>query len=266
MVLRAAGQRLSGTAVSRPYVAGRLGGVPIRVHPSLTLTCLVVALVAGRLSAALVAPDLRAQAALFGLVAALLYGVSILLHELAHLAALRRHGVPVEHVTLSVWGGITRAARPPDTPVADFHAAAAGPACSGALALAGAGFACALAHTGAHLLCAACVLLAAINLITLVPSIVPVWPADGGYMVRAIAWQLSGSPSTATRFACYQSMALIGVLLLAGVSSLAHPFLPGGAATGAGLLVAALVVSPNVRATVATLRRFRPAEAAGRNG
>jgi Zn-dependent protease len=241
--------------VLRPYTVARLRGVPIRVAPSLGVTCWAIGATAARLAPSTLAAHLPAVAILIALIAAVIFAGSVLLHELAHLAALLHYDVPVEHVMLSAWGGVTRAAHRPDTPRADFAVAAAGPACTLLLGLAGAVLACALGRAGAVLPCAACVLLAATNLVTALPSLAPAWPADGGYMLRAVAWKLSGSPSLATRFACYQSMALIGALLLTGAVSFVHPFLPGGGAAGATLIVSALVLSPNVRGVVATLRR-----------
>lgn len=69
------------------------------------------------------------------LVAAVCFFASILLHELGHARRAQREGVPIEGVTLWLFGGVARMRGTPPSPGAAFRVAAMWPAVTAVLAL-----------------------------------------------------------------------------------------------------------------------------------
>jgi Zn-dependent protease len=148
----------------------KVGGIPVRLHWSLTLLALVWALFTG----ATLGP--ATMLIHFGL----LVGVfsSVVLHELGHAAAAAFYGIPTASVTLYPIGGVAAVARMPDDPVQELVIAIAGPAVNAVLF--GIGLAGWLA-TGSEVLLAG----AAINLVMGVFNLIPAFPMDGGRVLRA---------------------------------------------------------------------------------
>src|SRR3954469_22797108 len=120
-------------------------------------------------------------------VGALLFFVSLVLHELGHALVARRNGIGVSSIELWFFGGLAKLTREPATPGEDFRISAAGPAVTLAIFLACCG---ALAALGVHDLVGAVTLsfvtttpergllawLASINLVVLVFNLVPAFP------------------------------------------------------------------------------------------
>lgn len=144
---------------------------------------------------------------------ALLFFGSILLHELGHAFVAMRKGIEISDITLWMFGGLARLKRDSDTPGTELQIALAGPAVTLLIAVAcGAiGFAAGgdefweamRGESGADTSGAIALIawLTSINLIVLVFNLIPAFPLDGGRVVRAIAWRLSGSRNSGTRFA-----------------------------------------------------------------
>jgi Zn-dependent protease len=133
-----------------------------------------------------------------GVVAALVFFFSILLHELGHSLVSQRCGIPVPRITLLFIGGIAEISREPDTARAELKIAAGGPAVSIALALLyGAG------AFGSYLLDWSVVSimlqwLALVNISLVVFNAIPGYPLDGGRILRAIIWARTGNLRKAT--------------------------------------------------------------------
>ena len=138
---------------------------------------------------------------------ALLFFVSILLHELGHAFVARRKGIGVSEITLWMFGGIARLDRDTDSPGTEFQVAVAGPvvtlviaaACIlGGFALEGSDdFNQALLHNNSDQVSGIAAVLAYlgfINAVVLVFNLIPAFPLDGGRIARAIA---CGAPATA---------------------------------------------------------------------
>lgn len=251
--------QFKGTSLPRQFTVAHILEIPIRIHVSLIAACLGVMLLAASVVQSMDPGRGRMWIVGCALLAALFYVASILLHEVGHALTLRSYGIEVEWITLNGLGGLTRATRQPDSPASEFAVSAAGPACTLLLMAMGLIFWRELAGTNRMLLRDLALLITILNTLTLPPALVPIWPTDGGHMLRALVWKVSRSPRAATRFACYQSVAIIGLLLFDGLLSLVHPILPGGQAAGFAALFLGLLLLPNLRGIFRTLDRLTPA-------
>jgi Zn-dependent protease/CBS domain-containing protein len=151
----------------------------------------------------------------------LLY-VSVLVHELSHSVVARGFGLPVRRILLYPLGGVSEIEREAPTPGREFAVAAAGPALSLVLGALGWGLAQVAPYgvTGALIrqLMFANFVVAGFNLL-------PGLPLDGGRMLRAVIWKVTGRPGSATIAAAW-----VGRVLAIGL--LAIPFFSGGLAGG----------------------------------
>jgi Zn-dependent protease len=67
---------------------------------------------------------------LLGAVTAVLFALSVLLHELGHAYFAQRDGIPIKGITLFLFGGLAQLSREPDSPGSELKIALAGPAVS----------------------------------------------------------------------------------------------------------------------------------------
>lgn len=181
--------------------AGNLLGIRLRLHATWFLVlAVVVGLVVAEFGSAF--PDLpRGERLLMGFVTGVSFFGCLVCHELAHALVARRFGIHVRGITLFLLGGVAEIAGEPPTPSREFAMALAGPATSVAL-----GSACGLAALGADAaggrgLSIVLATLASVNLGVAVFNLVPGLPLDGGRLLRAVLWHLSGSYLRATRAA-----------------------------------------------------------------
>jgi Zn-dependent protease len=222
--------------VARPGILmGRPFGIPVYVSPTWFIIAIVITVmfepsaheVVGRPASYLVA---------FGY-AVLLYA-SVYAHELSHSLVARAFGLPVRAITLHLIGGISEIERDAATPGTDFLVAFAGPGLSLVLA----GVAAALMETGglppvAHLLLTT---LAAANLIVAVFNLLPGLPLDGGRMIRAGLWKLTGRRGSATVAAGWIGR-VVAVLLIAACAWAAARAPAGLGSAWISLIIGALV-------------------------
>ena len=160
-----------------------------------------------------------------GLVASLLFFVSILLHELGHAVVARLHGLRTRSITLFIFGGVAQLEKDPKDGRAEFWMAAAGPVVS--LALAGVFYACATLPFVGPSAAAVAKYLALINLILAVFNLVPAFPMDGGRLLRGALWGPLGK-ARATRIASTAGTFFAFLLIFIGVFSLTRGDALGG--------------------------------------
>lgn len=128
--------------------------------------------------------------------------VSIVLHELAHGVAALGLGIPMHGITLFLFGGVAEMAEEPKTAKDELWMAGAGPLASILLAILflplalDAQIAAEYAPISgiAEYLTVMNLLLAAFNLL-------PAFPLDGGRIMRALIWWVTGDLHRATRIA-----------------------------------------------------------------
>jgi Zn-dependent protease len=155
----------------------------------------------------------------------LLY-LSVLIHELSHSLVAIRFGLPVRRILLYPLGGFSEIEQEPPTPGQEFLVSAAGPAMS--LLLAGLGIGVNLlfhqhqlglnyfsrdifvAHGIGWVLLDRLILA---NLIVGIFNMLPGLPLDGGRVLRAGLWKLTGKAGQATVMAAWAGRGLAIVLV-----------------------------------------------------
>ena len=201
---------------------GSIAGFKISLDYSwFILFFLILATFTGAVFPAMAPGLVRVEYLLMGAVGTVLFFSSLLTHELSHSFMARAKGIEIEGITLFVFGGMAKTSREPSTPGDEFAIAVVGPLTSFFLA---AGF-YAIASAAGSLNFGARVTVVAeylglLNLALAVFNLLPGFPLDGGRLLRATAWHLTGSLRTATRVASTAGRALGWALIGLGAYSL----------------------------------------------
>ncbi|MFB7935341.1 site-2 protease family protein [Streptomyces sp. NPDC056039] len=206
-----------GPAPQRPpeprggLLMGRPFGVPVYVAPSWFLVAALITWVfGGQLERVL--PELGAARYLVSLFFAVAFYASVLVHELAHTVAALRFKLPVRRIQLQFFGGVSEIEKEAETPGREFVLAFVGPLLS--LLLAGVFY---LAMQTVDPGTVPGVLLAGLmisNLIVAAFNLLPGLPLDGGRMLRAVVWKISGKPMAGTVAAAWVGRALAVCVLI----------------------------------------------------
>jgi Zn-dependent protease/CBS domain-containing protein len=206
----------------------RIAGIEVRIDSSWAVIALLITY-SMYLRVTLVYPDTpTGEAVALGILGAVLFFGSVLVHELAHALVSQARGIRVQDITLFLFGGATRARVESRGPTDEFLIAVVGPLTSGALAvlfwiIAGVGrdvLPTPLAGTFGYL--------AWVNLLLAVFNLVPGFPLDGGRVLRSAIWRATGSFARATRIASMSGQAVGWLLVALGVVSLLAGNLAGG--------------------------------------
>ncbi len=208
---------VSSGPLSSGLRVGRIAGVEVRLHWSWAIIAAILTIVlAGRVFPAEVAGLSGGAYVAMGLVTAVLFFATLLLHELGHALQARHEGIPTRGITLWMLGGVARSGAPFPSPGAEARVAIAGPVVSALLgaALVGAG------HIGGLPSPIAVVLewLGWTNVALLAFNMLPALPLDGGRVLRAVLWQLTASLRRGTHAATRVSQALSVALIVLGLA------------------------------------------------
>ncbi|MER6733340.1 site-2 protease family protein [Streptomyces puniciscabiei] len=209
---------------------GRPFGVPVYVAPSWFLVAALITWVfGGQLDRVL--PELGAARYLVSLFFAVAFYASVLVHELAHTVAAIRFKLPVRRIQLQFFGGVSEIEKEAETPGREFVLAFVGPLLS--LVLAGLFY---LAMKPVEPGTVPGVLLAGLmisNLIVAIFNLLPGLPLDGGRMLRAVVWAITGKPMSGTVAAAWVGRAL-AVAVLIGLPLLNQSGALGGSSEDTG--------------------------------
>jgi Zn-dependent protease/CBS domain-containing protein len=180
--------------MGQTFSLGRISGIRIGVNWSVLLIVALLAygLAAGEFPAAAPRHPV-AEYVVAALLTAVAYMGSLLAHELAHSLVARRNGLQVEGITLWLLGGVSRLQGEAPSPGAEIRIAGVGPLVS--LILGGAFLLLAwLVHAAGvrGVLVVALAWLGGINLLLAVFNVIPAAPLDGGRLLRAVLWRLTG--------------------------------------------------------------------------
>jgi Zn-dependent protease/CBS domain-containing protein len=189
-------------------VVARLFGIPVYVSPYwFVIAGVFIVIYANDLGTSLHGGTRYVVAAAF---VVLLY-LSVLVHELAHSVVARGYGLPVRRILLYPLGGVSEIDKEPQTPSREFFVSAAGPALSLLLGAAAWGLS-KVVTTGIS--GSLVTQLTVANIIVGLFNLLPGLPLDGGRMLRAVLWKLTGKPATATIAAAWVGRALAIALLV----------------------------------------------------
>lgn len=210
---------------------GKLLGIEVEAHWSLLIIFGLIAVVLG----IGVFPDWHpdwSQALIWtlALATAVLFFVSIAVHELAHAVVGRRYGIPVDRITLFIFGGIAHSRGEPPSPRAELWMAAIGPITSLVIGVVATLLGAALVSSAAvsvadpqEMIAAAgpvatlLLWLGPINVLLAVFNMMPGFPLDGGRVLRALLWWITGDLTRATRWSANAGHAFGWLLIGAGL-------------------------------------------------
>jgi Zn-dependent protease/CBS domain-containing protein len=194
---------------------GSLFGIPFYVNPSWFLVLGLVTWDYGN-SLAAAFPNLPdGSPLLLGLITALLLFGSVLAHELGHSFVALSQGIEVKSITLFLFGGLASLEKESDTPADAFWVAIAGPAVSLLLF----GLLTTLIFT-THItgpLAALASVLATVNLSLGLFNLIPGLPLDGGNILKAIVWKVTGNPYKGVQIASIVGQAFGWIAIASGV-------------------------------------------------
>lgn len=230
---------------------GRYAGVDIMAHWSLLVIFGLIMVSLGVSVFPLWHPDwspvLRWSMAF---ITAALFFVSIAVHELAHAIVGRWQGVPVESITLFIFGGMAHTTSEPRSAKAELLMAAVGPLVSliiGVLStLIGSWLAVRalpdptadpfVLLAGADPFATVFLWLGPINILLAFFNLIPGFPLDGGRILRAILWWTTGSLKRATAYAAGAGRVFAWLLIACGILMMFGFYVPLlGVGLGPGL-------------------------------
>ncbi|MCU0518181.1 MAG: site-2 protease family protein [Oscillatoria sp. Prado101] len=197
------------------FRVGNLFGIPLYVHPSWFF---ILGLVTFSYGSQLAEGFPRLGGALpwlLGLLAALLLFASVLAHELGHSFVALRQGINVKSITLFLFGGLAHLEEESKTPAEAFWVAIAGPLVSFALFGIFTAIGVSTGISGAP--AAIVTLVASINLALALFNLIPGLPLDGGNILKAIVWKITGNPYKGVVFASRAGQILAWIAIISGL-------------------------------------------------
>ncbi len=194
---------------------GRIFGIPIYLHSSWFI---IFALITLSLRTQFISQHPSwspAQHWALGIITSLLFFASVVIHELGHSVVALRYRIPVISITLFVFGGLARIGREPSSAKQEFNIAVAGPVTS--FLLAGAFYLLGRYSFGIEMLAATSQWLSQINFVLAIFNLAPGFPLDGGRILRALAWGITGDFSRATSIASRGGQILAYLMIFLGI-------------------------------------------------
>jgi Zn-dependent protease len=201
-----------GIIIARPF------GIPVYISPYWFLVAAVLVAIYSN-SNTLLANTVQGSVPRYLVAVAfvvLLY-LSVLIHELSHSLVAIRFGLPVRRILLYPLGGFSEIEQEPPTPGKEFLVSIAGPAMS--LLLAGIGFGIDLLVSPHGIPRALVDRLIFANVVVAIFNMLPGLPLDGGRVLRAGLWKLTGKAGQSTVMAAWAGRALAVVLVVFAVGN-----------------------------------------------
>ncbi len=195
---------------------GSLFGIPFYVNPSWFIVLGLVTWSYGKQIAAMTQlPGLIPW--IWGLFTALLLFASVIAHELGHSLVAIAQGIKVKSITLFLFGGLALLEKESKSPLESFLVAIAGPAVSIVLFLLLRLLS--LSEQLPMVFKLVIPLLAYLNLVLGLFNLIPGLPLDGGNILKAIVWQITGSPNKGILLASRFGQVFGGIAIGIGILS-----------------------------------------------
>lgn len=195
---------------------GRILGIPVGLDPSWFL---IFIFMTWSLATSYFPTEFKnwpqAQYWIVSAITATMLFLSVVLHELGHSIVAMQYKIPVNSITLYIFGGIAQIGSEAPSAIAEFWIAIAGPAVSFCLAIIF--LLLQSAFTGIAPLLALAKYLAYINGSLGLFNLIPGFPLDGGRVFRAIIWGASHNLRKATLIAAAIGRAIAFIFILVGV-------------------------------------------------
>lgn len=208
---------------------GSIAGIPVYIDSSWFLALSLLAIYFSSANYAKLSPSFSLG---YGAITAILFFLSIVLNKIAHTFMSKVRGIDVKAINIPFMGGSASFEREPKDPLSVFSIAISGPLTS--LLLSASGFTAAWLIAGDLIFSNnpkiietlpsligntrtiwTIILLkfAQINLIFSIFSFIPALPFEGGQILKAVVWKLTGDRLTGIRFAA-RSGQFLGVMIM----------------------------------------------------
>jgi Zn-dependent protease/CBS domain-containing protein len=152
---------------------------------------------------------------------AIMFFITLLLHELSHCAVAKAFGIPVQSITLFALGGVSNMEKEASSAKAEFWMGVIGPItsfCIGVVCLSGAialGWEVHEAQTASPL-ASALAWLGRINIMLAFFNLIPGFPLDGGRVLKAIIWSITKQQEKSALIAAYVGKVAALLLIVSG--------------------------------------------------
>ena len=214
---------------------GSIAGIEVRIHRSWVLIALLVGW--SFWNRFVIVGYVPTTAVVMAVAGAALFFLSVLVHEFAHALEAQHRGVEVSGITLFLFGGVTEMSSDIGRPRDEFALTAIGPFSSLVLAAIFGLTAFYSGQAGFELVAQVAGLLGWINLALGLFNLLPGAPLDGGRILRALVWSVTGDRQRAVRFAARTGQLLAALIASLGIVQLL--FVPAAAIGGIWLIVIA---------------------------
>ncbi len=182
---------------------GRYFGIQVKLHWSWFIIFVVITWALAAIYFPTVYPDWAVGGhVLVGVATSLLFFLSVLAHELAHSVVAKRNNIPIDAITLFLFGGVSQMTSEPKRPEIELRMSIAGPLTSLILGL---GF-LVIWYVTVYVVdiepvAALAFWLGWINVILAGFNLIPGFPLDGGRVLRSLLWWRSRDLRKSTRIA-----------------------------------------------------------------
>jgi Zn-dependent protease/predicted transcriptional regulator len=205
---------------------GRIFGIPVYLHASWYIA---FALITFMFSAAVKTQHAGwnpAQYWLLGILISLIYFGSIVFHELSHSLVARHYKIPVDSITLFVFGGLSRISREAESALQEFNIAIAGPLSS--FFLGGVFLLIYVLSPSGGPLQTVSRWMSVLNFILGAFNLIPGFPMDGGRVLRSIVWGATRNFEKASRIASRSGQLIAYFMIVLGIWAVVQQNTPVG--------------------------------------